>query len=73
VADHHVAARRQRADQLADELMGLLVALDQVQDRGQDDRGRAAEVKRPGRLGQDCERLAQIGLDKVGSAADGTP
>jgi ATP-dependent Clp protease ATP-binding subunit ClpC len=35
VADHHVAARRQRADQLADELIGLLVVLDQVQDRGQ--------------------------------------
>ena len=34
-----------------------------------DGHGRAAEVKRPGRLGQDRERLAQIGLDKVGSAA----
>ena len=71
MADHHVAARRQRAGQLADELIGLLVVLDQVQDRGQDDRGRAAEVKRPGRLGQDRERLAQIGLDKVGSALGG--
>jgi len=71
VADHHVAARRQRADQLADELIRLLVVLDQVQDRGQDDRDRAAEVKRPGRLGQDRERLAQIGLDKVGSALGG--
>jgi hypothetical protein len=57
-----------RADQLAEELIGLLVVLDQVQDRGQDDRDRTAEVERPGRLGQDRERLAQIGLDKIGPA-----
>jgi len=44
VADHHVAARRQRADQLADQLAGLLVILDQVQDRGQDDRDRLTQI-----------------------------
>jgi hypothetical protein len=71
VADHHIAARRQRADQLADQLVGLLVILDQVQDRGQDDRDRAAEVEGPGRLGQDRERLAQVGFDEVGSALGG--
>ena len=71
VTDHHVAARRQRADQLADQMVGLVLVLDQVQDRGQDDRDRAAEVERPDRSGQDRERLAQVGLDEVGSALGG--
>jgi hypothetical protein len=46
------------APTLPDQLVRLVGVLDEVQDRGQDDRDRAAEVQRPRRLRQDRERLA---------------
>jgi hypothetical protein len=68
LGQRQVAAGRYRRCQLGDEPVGIVGVADQVHDRDEHDRHRAAEVQRPRRLPHDRGGIAQVGVDVVDRA-----